>query len=90
MPVSIAEITADDIAVYPNPISENSIVSLPHELQTGYFAIHDLNGKSIETGKFETNIIPLEKMSRAQKGTYVISLMDNHYQYIASTKLIVE
>ena len=88
-PLSVEEITASDLRVFPNPVTEKSIISLPHVLQQGHLAIYDISGRVYFYKSFDQNNISLAAFS-APAGQYILSVQDQYYNYLGSTKISIE
>jgi hypothetical protein len=76
------------IIVYPNPITENSIVKFPDKIINGYFIIYDVSGKEIKT--YECNNTSELQISNAglAGGMYFFKVTDDS-KYLGCGKFIV-
>ena len=75
--------------VYPNPVSEQSLLSLPHEIQSGKVVIQDISGRMVYANQFVSNNILLGDKGLTT-GQYIISVLDHDNTLIGTTKFIVQ
>lgn len=88
-PLTVDEEEDFSMTVFPNPVTTSSLVSLPHHVQQGFIAIHDLSGRRVYVQEFNTNNISLEEVTM-RSGQYVLSIADQQLNYLGSTKIIVQ
>ncbi|MCK4360621.1 MAG: T9SS type A sorting domain-containing protein, partial [Bacteroidales bacterium] len=76
-------ITDNNIQLFPNPVSNFFTVKLSHKITNGTYAVFNVLGENVISGKitgkssFRINTIKL------QKGLFIIRINDGKYNYIA-------
>ena len=88
-PLEIGEEEPFSMTVFPNPVTEASLVSLSHQTQSGFLTIHDLSGRMVFNTVFESNNISLSG-THLESGQYVLSIADRQANYLGSTKIFVQ
>ncbi|MBN4071373.1 T9SS type A sorting domain-containing protein [Crocinitomix catalasitica] len=88
-PLSIEDLKNIDLQVFPNPVDETSLVSLPHEIQNGLLVIHNISGRLAYKEIFYNNNIRLDQ-ANLRSGSYVLSIIDPNATLLGSTKIIVK
>ena len=87
-PIGIDEINQGTISIYPNPITEHSILELNGIEEAKSFQIWDLAGRIHTESIIQSNSMPLKK-SDFVSGTYVIVILDENNEILKTDKLIV-
>lgn len=79
-----------EINMFPNPMENEATIRIKGDylISNGLLKITDLLGRTIQTKKFKTNTVTLEK-GTLSSGIYLIKLFDNT-QFIGSKKLVIK
>lgn len=85
--VSIAEISDENISIFPNPANENVQITIQNVKNSLNLSIFDVTGRVVKSMKITEKSVQINVLDLS-KGVYILKIHDN--QTVVSKKLIIQ